>query len=170
MASPRDCPCGSGQRYRACCGPFHEGAASAETPEALMRARWTAFALGRGDYLFETLASDHPDRAAPRDAAVRELSRARERQRFLRLTVLHSSASGDEGEVLFLARIFEKGQDRSFAELSAFRREEGAWRYASGVLVPADRLPPDPSGLRREAFLSLADEALADEAQRHPAE
>ncbi|MBX3207411.1 MAG: hypothetical protein KF764_20350 [Labilithrix sp.] len=155
---PRECPCGSNQRYRACCGALHDGAI-AETPEALMRSRWSAFVVGRGDYLFETLASSHPDRAAPREAAVRELSRARERQRFLRLSVLHASASEDEGEVLFVARIFEKGVDRSFAELSRFTREDGAWRYESGVLVPADRLPEDTSAMTRDAFLALASEA-----------
>jgi SEC-C motif-containing protein len=126
-----------------------------------MRSRWSAFAVGRGDYLFDTLASSHPDRAAPRDVAVRELARARERQRFLRLSVLHTSdpsttTSADEGEVLFVARIFEKGEDRSFAELSRFVREDGAWRYASGILVPGDRLPKDASGMSREDFLTLA--------------
>ncbi|MDF2695201.1 MAG: hypothetical protein K0S65_3584 [Labilithrix sp.] len=122
-----------------------------------MRSRWSAFALGRGDYLFDTLASSHPDRAAPRDAAVRELSRVREQQRFLRLSILLANAHGDEGEVLFIARIFERGQDRSFAELSRFTREAGAWRYESGILVPGDRLPADPKALTRETFLALAE-------------
>lgn len=121
-----------------------------------MRSRWSAFAVGRGDWLFDTLASSHPDRAAPREAAVRELSRARERQRFMKLTVLHASDSGDEGEVLFVARVFEKGRDCSFAELSHFTREDGEWRYASGILVPGDALPEDPATLTREAFIALA--------------
>ena len=121
-----------------------------------MRSRWSAFAVGRGDWLFDTLASTHPDRAAPRDVAVRELARVRERQRFMKLTVLHVSASGDQGEVLFLARVFEKGRDCSFAELSHFTREDGQWRYASGILVPGDKLPEDTVTLTREAFLVLA--------------
>ena len=121
-----------------------------------MRSRWSAFAVGRGDWLFDTLASSHPDRAAPRDAVVRELSRARERQRFMKLTILHASASGDEGEVLFVARIFEKGRDCSFAELSHFIREDGEWRYASGILVPGDRLPRDVTTLTRDELLNLA--------------
>ncbi len=156
---PRDCPCGSDLRYAACCGRLHDGA-PAETPESLMRSRWSGFVVGRGDYLFDTLARSHPDRAAPREAAVRELSRARERQRFLKLTVLHATGASDEsneGEVLFVARIFERGEDRSFAELSQFVREDGAWRYASGILVPGDRLPRDPANeLDRDRFLALA--------------
>lgn len=75
------------------------------------------------------------------------------------LRILHTSVSqADVGEVLFSARVFEKGADRSFAELSRFVREDGSWRYESGVLVPRDRLPDDPSVLDREAFLALATE------------
>ena len=117
-----------------------------------MRSRYAAFALGRGAYLADTLARAHPDRGAPRDALVRELSRVKDRQRFLGLRVLF--AAGDE--VLFHARVFERGVDRSFAELSTFVREDGAWRYASGVLVPAAELPEDPASLDRDAFLALA--------------
>ncbi|WP_394839843.1 hypothetical protein LVJ94_23430 [Pendulispora rubella] len=129
---PRDCPCHSGARYGACCEPFHSGAAQAPTPEALMRSRYAAFALGLGAYLVETLAADHPDRAVPLETLARELARARETQRFMGLEIRETSASGERGEVLFHARIFERGQDRSFTERSQFVKEDGAWRYASG--------------------------------------
>jgi SEC-C motif-containing protein len=123
-----------------------------------MRSRYSAFALGLDAYLYDTLASSHPDRAADRETATRELSRIRERQRFMGLRVLHARSEGAEGEVLFVARLFEKGMDCSFAELSRFVREDGAWRYESGVLVPAAILPEDLSSLDREAFLALASE------------
>jgi SEC-C motif-containing protein len=84
------------------------------------------------------------------------VARSRDKRRFLDLCILHTSTEGDTGEVLFFARIFERGQDRSFAELSTFDREEGGWRYASGILVPRERLPADPTTLSREAFLALA--------------
>src|SRR4051812_41423882 len=154
-APPRDCPCHSGLRYTACCGPLHAGAKEADTPEALMRSRYAAFAMGLGTYLVQTLASSHPDLASePKELAIL-LSRARERQRFLGLRILYTHASSDEGEVLFFARIFERGADRSFAELSTFVREDGTWRYQSGLLVPAARLPPSLDELTREAFLEL---------------
>ena len=60
------------------------------------------------------------------------------------------------GRTRFVARIFEKGRDRSFVELSHFVREDGRWRYASGILLPADRLPRDPGTMRRDEFLRLA--------------
>lgn len=100
-----------------------------------MRSRFSAFALGLGDYLVKTLAADHPDRAVGVDVLARELSRLKDQQRFLGLTVLDAQADGDHGEVTFHARIFVRGQDRSFTERSRFVREEGRWRYAEGEIV-----------------------------------
>jgi SEC-C motif-containing protein len=136
-AKPKDCPCSSGARYAACCAPYHARSREAETPEALMRSRFSAFALGLGEYLVDTLSSTHEDRSLPRAALVQSLSRLRERRRFLKLTVLEAPPpppDGD-GEVLFHARIFEAGRDVSFAERSRFVREGAAWRYADGAVV-----------------------------------
>lgn len=162
-APPRDCPCFSGARYLTCCAPIHRGEREAETPVLLMRSRYAAFALGLGDYLVRTLASSHSDREMPRDALVRELSRARERQRFMGLRILHASAISDRGEVMFFARIFEKGKDCSFAELSDFLREGGAWRYASGVLAAKADLPGRGEGADLD---HLTPEGLRDLAAR----
>ncbi len=150
MATPvRDCPCHSGLRYRDCCRPYHEGERPAPTPEALMRSRYAAFALGLDAYLDRTLVRDHPHRnTAPPPA----------RFRYMGLRILHAEGN----EVLFLARIFDKGSDRSFAELSQFVREpsdvpgEGlVWRYADGDLLEARLLPPSIESLTRDSFLAL---------------
>lgn len=100
-----------------------------------MRSRYAAFALGLGAYLVKTLAADHPDRALDEAALVRVLSSAKEHQRFLGLEILEAHDDGARGEVTFHARIFERGQDRSFSERSTFVREAGAWRYAAGVTL-----------------------------------
>lgn len=94
-----------------------------------MRSRWTAFAIGKGEYLYDTLSSDHPDRQAPRAAAARHLSQVKDRQRFMKLTLLELPSPN---EVTFHARIFEKGRDISFTERSQFVKENGEWKYASG--------------------------------------
>jgi SEC-C motif-containing protein len=130
--APRDCPCHSGLRYRACCGPLHDGVREAETPEALMRSRYAAFARGLGAYLVRTLTVDHPDRAHDEASLIVTLSRAKDTQRFLALTILDSHVEGDRGQVTFHARIFERGADRSFTERSRFHKEPGGWRYAGG--------------------------------------
>jgi SEC-C motif-containing protein len=70
----------------------------------------------------------------PRAAAARELSRAKDRQRFLKLTIVEVPSPT---EVTFHARIFEKGRDVSFTERSQFVRENGEWKYASGEIERA---------------------------------
>ena len=102
-----------------------------------MRSRYAAFALGLGEYLVATLASSHPDLALPREELVRDLSRIKDRQRFLGLRIVRA----EDDEVHFEARIFERGQDRSFAEVSTFVREGSAWKYASGRTVPSAGMP-----------------------------
>lgn len=120
-----------------------------------MRSRFAAFALGLDAYLVRTLSTDHPDRAIPEPTLLRQVARSREKRRFLDLRILHASTEGASGEVLFFARIFERGQDRSFAELSTFAHEDGGWRYQSGLMVPREALPTDPTTLTRDAFLAL---------------
>jgi len=51
------CPCGSGRAYAECCEPFISGASKPSTPEALMRSRYSAYALEIMPYLASTL---HP--------------------------------------------------------------------------------------------------------------
>jgi SEC-C motif-containing protein len=115
-----------------------------------MRARYAAFARGEVAFLADTLAKDHPDRS---DTAASDYRRARENQRFLDLCILHTSDEDEVGEVLFYARIFERGVDCSFVELSAFVKEDGAWRYASGLMIPTDELPANPKGITRDDVL-----------------
>ena len=164
--APRDCPCHSKLRYQACCRPLHRAEAVAATPEALMRSRYAAFALGLGAYLVNTLSAAHPDRARPRLPLERELSRARVTQRFTNLRILFSATGGpsgedlDRGQVLFLAGVFVQGRDRSFIELSDFVREGGAWRYAGGVGGAAALFAGELASLTPDAFVArLAAEA-----------
>ena len=148
----RECACHSGKSYAECCAPFHRGASDAPTPEALMRSRYAAFALGLGEYLVHTLATSHADYALPRCQLVSELLRAHLEKRFVGLRILFSRSEGDCGEVLFFARTYHRGADVSFAELSQFVREGGAWRYAEGVTFQSLSLPRDLQKLTREVL------------------
>ena len=49
------CPCGTNLPYAGCCGRFHSGQ-PAPTAEALMRSRYSAFALRDAAYLARTHA------------------------------------------------------------------------------------------------------------------
>ncbi|MDQ8046052.1 MAG: YchJ family metal-binding protein [Solirubrobacteraceae bacterium] len=133
------CPCGSGQTYGECCGPLHRGRASgsptAPTAERLMRSRYSAFAVGDGDYLDATW-----------HRSTREDLQADEVLEWRRLDVLHATAGGpddDTGTVRFVAHYWDPsiGEFGEVAELSAFVRERGQWFYTG----PAD----ERSGLLR---------------------
>ena len=121
-APPPACPCGSGDTLDACCGPRLSGAKPAETPEALMRSRYTAFATGDAAYLISTQAP-----ALSRGAAESLVDSFAKRQ-WVGLTV--KEAQGDQ--VSFEARFLENGEAWVLAERSRFARIDGRWRYESG--------------------------------------
>lgn len=147
----RDCPCKSGESYARCCRGYHEGDEPPD-PVRLMRSRFSAFALGDGAYLCRTLHPDHPLRNQDRAAVIRDLSRAKDRVRYQDLTIHDVSVEGDKGQVLFTARVFEGGRDRSFVELSEFERSPEGWRYREGFTALCASRDEEPSTI--EAFLA----------------
>jgi SEC-C motif-containing protein len=119
------CPCGSGRAYDACCGPLHAGAA-APTAEALMRSRFSAFALGLADYL---LASWHP---STRPAAL-ELDAD---VVWRRLQIVDTVAGGPDdadGVVEFRASYRDASGAGLLHECSRFARVDGRWAYLDGT-------------------------------------
>lgn len=120
------CPCGSGQTLEACCGPIIEGAPAA-SPEALMRSRYSAYALGRIEHLDRTHA---PEIRGDFNRA--EAERTAREIEWLGLDVLHASESGDTGSVEFSIRFRRDGKDMTQHEIANFRRIDGRWLYAKG--------------------------------------
>ncbi|MGI5521223.1 YchJ family protein [Micromonospora sp. CA-259024] len=119
------CPCGSGRAYADCCAPLHSGDAHAPTAEALMRSRFSAFALGDADYL---LRSWHPSTRPPR----LELDPG---QRWVRLEIVDTERGGlldTAGTVTFHAHHRDAGRPGTLTEHSRFVREDGRWVYLDG--------------------------------------
>ena len=60
--NPTTCPCRLREKeplaYSACCAPYLEAGRPAPTAEALMRARYSAYALGKIDFLLDSLAPE----------------------------------------------------------------------------------------------------------------
>jgi SEC-C motif domain protein len=142
MSNPRDCPCCSGVAYTKCCAPFHRGEREAPTPETLMRSRYAAYANKLAPYIYRTTHPNHEDRKRPEKDAMREIRDAVTSLRFMRLTVLDHEEPNENGlaRVLFFARVFEKGQNRSFIELSDFLHDGTGWRYLHGQQAPTARV------------------------------
>jgi SEC-C motif-containing protein len=126
---PRDCPCGSGQTYAACCGRWHGGPAHLGAPDAmtLMRSRYTAYVLGLHDYL---LATWHPStRPAALDPDPPGL-------RWLGLEVKRHWRDDDtHARVEFVARCKRGGRAQRLHEISRFVYEQGRWYYVDGDMV-----------------------------------
>ena len=127
-----DCPCCSHKPFNQCCQPLLTGQARADTAEALMRSRYSAFATGNIDYLIYTL---HPDKRQPQDAQL--LAEAMENCEWLALEV-RSAEMGSEklqqGSVEFVATYRQSGQLELLHERSSFVKENDYWYYVDGTL------------------------------------
>lgn len=144
------CPCGGKQSYDSCCKPYLEENNTAVTAEALMRSRYSAFALGKGGHLLRTW---HPDTAP----ATLELETS---PLWCGLEVL-ATQGGQEGDnsgvVEFKAHFMDQGQAGTLHEVSRFVKEEGRWLYvrgdqqkSAGEIQKVGRNEPCPCGSARK--------------------
>ncbi len=123
------CPCRRGEPFGECCGPVLAGARPAPTAEALMRSRYTAFAVGDTGYLKRSWHSGHRPAELDLDPE----------QRWLFLEIVRTDRGGpfdDTGLVEFIAHYRADGQRGQLHEVSRFVREDGAWVYLDGVIEP----------------------------------
>lgn len=127
------CHCHSQQPFEDCCHPYLQGVATAPTPLALMRSRYTAFVLGLGDYL---LQSWHPDTKGALTAD--ELSQTGLDTDWLDLTIVFArgTPADTEGEVEFKVRYRENNRVVTLHERSRFVSVDSCWMYHSGQLNP----------------------------------
>ncbi|WIA23711.1 hypothetical protein OEZ85_000398 [Tetradesmus obliquus] len=159
----RKCPCGSGQLYPACCGRYHTGAAAAPTPEAQLRARFSAYSMQLIDYLVATTHPENPEHTGDPLTYAKSVQRTARITEFLGLKVLgapdadqpaaaaataseaqatsgldssSSSRSDEDAYLKFTVRWRERGlggPEGLATEVSHFKRVNGAWLYYAAV-------------------------------------
>ena len=123
------CSCGggpAGASFALCCEPALTNQRWPETAEALMRSRYTAFALGHEDHLFRTW---HPS-TRPSEVS------ADPGTEWLGLTIHATEAGGERDEngvVEFTARYLAAGRGESQHEVSLFRKRAGRWMYVAAL-------------------------------------
>ena len=109
------CPCGSGRPLDQCCGPYLEGRAWPDDAGTMVRSRFSAYCLGKFDYLVETT---HP--------AYRE-----------DLTAQMLEEQTRDGELFDTAEFYAyyelEGSVRQIGERSFFQRKDGKLYYVDGV-------------------------------------
>ena len=120
------CPCHSGLAYDLCCAPYHMGKENPPTPLALMRSRYSAYALQKVDYVVET--AEVLQNVSEQEKG--EIARFSQETTFDGLNII--DVDGDT--VLFKARLSQKGRDVSFREKSLFVWVDGRWKYKSALI------------------------------------
>lgn len=118
-----------------CCQPLLEGSRPAETPEALMRSRYSAFCTKNLDYVVNTT---DPQARADMDRASTE--QWMNNSEFSKLDVMRATNEGNKGTVEFKAYFKMNGVDEIHHEISKFRKHAGTWYFRDGKVVP----PPPP--------------------------
>lgn len=131
MNSDAPCPCRSGLPFGSCCEPILADLHKADTAEALMRARYTAYATGQVEFI---QTSNTPEGRANVDLeSSRQWSQSAE---WLGLDVVSTDgggASDQVGEVEFKARYSIQGRELVHHELATFRKGEGGeWLFVDG--------------------------------------
>ncbi|MBI5594751.1 MAG: YchJ family protein [Elusimicrobia bacterium] len=141
MPTPSDCPCGSAKPFASCCQPYHLGKAKAPTAEALMRARYAAYATGKIDFIQATMAAES---LKDFDRAASEKWAKESEWKGLSIVALKAGGEADtEGVVNFVAHFAQGGQDYEHREIAVFRKEGGAWLFVDGQ-------SPKPATIVRE--------------------
>lgn len=130
----KNCPCGSGKPYAACCEPVILGKVAAATAEILMRARYTAYVM----HEIEFIASSCVRKEGENDIDMDETRKWSEESEWLGLKV-HSTKQGGtgdtEGIVEFSATYSRKGMKDEHREVAGFQKIDGKWLYAEGQIV-----------------------------------
>lgn len=119
------CPCCSGNNYEDCCKPYHTKEKNAPTAEALMRSRYSAFAIPNGEYLINTTLP-----AKRKFHNKEDLQEWGEINQWIKLEIVSTPTPN---KVEFKAfYIDEVGNQQMQQELSVFQKMGDKWFYVSG--------------------------------------
>lgn len=124
--TPKNCLCGSRLPYDACCALLHTGANRADTAEALMRSRFTAYAMHNAAYLLQSWdTGTRPD----------QIDFSKENSEWTRLDIISckkGQAKDTKGIVEFKAYFTQDGKEQVLNEVSRFVKKQGQWLYLDG--------------------------------------
>ena len=125
---------GSGIGYQQCCGVFHIGDSLPSTAEALMRSRFTAYAIDNSDYILATWNAA----TAPQQSKLTE-----EEIVWQRLEIVDTKKgeiNDSKGIVEFKAFYLNKGEEFILHEVSRFAKTDGRWFYIDGVVKKVGKI------------------------------
>jgi SEC-C motif domain protein len=133
------CPCGSGLKFKKCCEPAIRGAVYPQTPEAVMRSRYSAFVTGSTAHLWR---STHPENEMVQGVEPEQFHRETlaycQQVEFTGLTVHEARPADAQGvaRVRFTATYRMGDATGALRELSDFVQVDGRWLYRRGEEEP----------------------------------
>ena len=135
MILTKKCFCCSNIPFSKCCEPIITGERQAITAEALMRSRYSAYALIEPRYLMQTTHSSLLK--GQNEADIRAWAEENSWQRLEVISCKKGQNNDTTGEVEFKAYFADyQGVKQVHHEVSAFVKEAGKWFYLSGVIDP----------------------------------
>jgi SEC-C motif-containing protein len=126
------CACGSEKEYSQCCEPYIKGSKLAPTAEALMRSRYTAFAVGEMDYISKT----HHE-STRKELDMEGVKSWATNSKWLGLEIRNveqGSEKDTEGKVEFKCKFLFNDSEQTHHELSTFKKEGKEWFFVDGVM------------------------------------
>ncbi len=131
MTAKDPCYCGGPDIFDKCCGRFLNGAEQANTPEQLMRSRYSAHARGsHGDYLVSTWLT-------AKELGLNAAEFEEHKVNWQKLEILQASQKGNLGIVEFKAWFYSPDREalQVHHERSAFKRINGIWYYTEALAL-----------------------------------
>jgi SEC-C motif-containing protein len=127
MSLTNTCQCGSEIDPNQCCLPIIEGQTTAKTAEELLRARYTAFAIGKVDFILDS----HHSRTR-HEIKREEVEDWSKNSEWLGLKIVQQEAGraeDEKGTLIFSATYRTGDQAEEHWEKSFFEKEDGQWRF-----------------------------------------
>ena len=122
------CYCGLSLAFENCCQSIHMNKRSADTAEALMRSRYSAYVLGNTDYLSETWMPGYRPQSMELMEGVTWLG--------LEIVRTEGGLKQDKvGSVEFKANFMQENRLYCLHEKSYFEQIEGQWFYKRGDII-----------------------------------
>ena len=122
------CPCCSGKPYDNCCQPYHKKEKFPPSAEALMRSRFSAFAIPNGEYLWETTSPGK--RKFHNKKSLQEWGEIND---WTKLEIVDTPSMNKVEFKAFYTD--EDGNPQVHHELSAFKTIQNRWYYVSGIFL-----------------------------------
>lgn len=136
------CYCGCNTHFDLCCQPYILGVTHPETPEQLMRSRYSAYATNSPQHIFNTYSQ-----GKQKENTLDEITQWSQDTHWLKLIINHAEPATLATyntkilpTVSFDAYYIHQQQLYKMSECSRFIVEQGQWRYLDGDVAEHTKL------------------------------